>query len=73
MLPANNCTACDGHQNGLQGDLTVGASIGARVKATVAGKKNDLYSITFAEAQQSLGGFCAGSNPEDSACLAKVV
>ncbi|KAK1752327.1 hypothetical protein QBC47DRAFT_416792 [Echria macrotheca] len=69
-IASSNCTACGDSQAGLQGGLTLGASIGASLKKKVLGIESALFGITFAEAQLPLAGFCQGFGPKGSACLA---
>ena len=48
MRAASNCTACGDSQNGLQGSLSLGASIGASLKKKILGVEDALFSVTFA-------------------------
>jgi hypothetical protein len=48
MRTASNCTACGDSQNGLQGSLSLGASIGASLKKKILGVEDALFSVTFA-------------------------
>jgi len=45
---ATTCTACGDHQNGIQGSLTLGTSIGVSLKKKVFGDEEPLWSLTFA-------------------------
>lgn len=45
---ASNCTVCGEFQNGLQGSLNFGTSIGASLTKKVAGTETPLWSLNFA-------------------------
>lgn len=45
---ASTCTACGSYQAGLQGSLTIGASIGASLKSKFLGIDNTLFGVKFA-------------------------
>lgn len=48
IFVAADCTACGKFENGLQGGLTLGASIGASLKQKVLSKEDVLFGVTFA-------------------------
>jgi len=45
---ATTCTACGTHENGIQGALNLGTSIGASLTEKVLGTDKSLGSLTFA-------------------------
>ncbi|KAK5652666.1 hypothetical protein OQA88_10260 [Cercophora sp. LCS_1] len=69
-LAATECTVCGGHQSGIQGDLTIGASVGASLKTKVLGIENSLFSVNFVDKRIPIAGFCEGFGPQGDACLA---
>ncbi|KAK1836415.1 hypothetical protein QBC39DRAFT_367230 [Podospora conica] len=51
-----DCTVCGKFENGLQGGLTLGASIGASLKKKVLSNQDVLFGVTFAEAEFPIAG-----------------
>ncbi|KAH6851108.1 hypothetical protein B0I37DRAFT_373216 [Chaetomium sp. MPI-CAGE-AT-0009] len=63
-MTSSNCTVCGEFQNGLQGSLNLGASIGASLTTKVAGTDTPLWSLNFAEANTAIAEFCQGFGPQ---------
>jgi hypothetical protein len=41
------CTACGDYQNGIQGGLSLGTSIGVSLKKKVLGNQKTLWDLSF--------------------------
>ncbi|KAK3293844.1 uncharacterized protein B0H64DRAFT_475409 [Chaetomium fimeti] len=64
-VTSSNCTVCGEFQNGLQGSLNFGTSIGASLTKKVAGTESPLWSVNFAEANTpAIAEFCQGFGPQ---------
>lgn len=73
FITALSCTACGNFQNGIQGSLTLGTSIGVSLKRKIAGSEKALWSLTFADSSlPELAGFCQGIGPQGDQCTAIV-
>ena len=74
-IASANCSACGGHEEGIQGDFALGAFFGARIRAKIGegipSIPIPLRSFTFAEEEVPMGGFCEGSDPAGSVCPGK--
>ncbi|KAK4150036.1 hypothetical protein C8A00DRAFT_18368 [Chaetomidium leptoderma] len=70
-VTSSNCTVCGEYQNGLQGSLNFGTSIGASLTKKVAGTETPLWSLNFAEAHTpAIAGFCQGFGLQGQECQA---
>ncbi|KAL2022460.1 hypothetical protein VTK56DRAFT_5289 [Thermocarpiscus australiensis] len=69
-VTSSNCSVCGQFQNGVQGSLNFGATIGAGLTKKVAGTDTPLWSVNFAEANTpAIAEFCQGFGPQGQECL----
>ncbi|KXX77789.1 hypothetical protein MMYC01_204090 [Madurella mycetomatis] len=68
---STDCTVCGSFQNGVQGSLNLGTSIGVALTKKVAGTETPLWSLNFAEVNTpAIAQFCQGFGPQGDECLA---
>ncbi|KAK4199318.1 hypothetical protein QBC40DRAFT_282288 [Triangularia verruculosa] len=72
-ITSTTCTACGNFQTGLQGSLSLGASVGVGLTRKTSGADVPLWGMNFGEANTlELAGFCQGFGPQGDQCLAIV-
>jgi hypothetical protein len=70
-IASSNCTACGDSAAGLQGGLTLGASITASLNKKILGDQSSLLgTLTLAQASLPIADFCEGFGPKGGACRA---
>ncbi|KAK0627459.1 hypothetical protein B0T14DRAFT_563267 [Immersiella caudata] len=70
-ISSSNCTACGDSAAGLQGALTLGASITASLNKKLLGDQSSLLgTLVLAQTSLPLADFCEGFGPKGDACPA---